>query len=89
MKTLQQMLNSSDRMSTHEELHQVLALLDERAPLAGTEALGESEETRALQEAVEDLWRDSADEPSGKIIDVRSELYPWADMLTGKTDRIN
>jgi hypothetical protein len=90
MKTLQEMLNTSDRMSTHEELHQVLALLDERAPVAVTEAPGEADEANALREAVADLWRESiAEEPSRQIIDVRSELYPWADMLAGKRDRIN
>ncbi len=93
MKTLQEMLNTSDRMSTHEELHQVLALLDERTPVR-TETQDEADEARALREAVADLWRDAASD--GKVgdgkyeeeIEVRTDSYRWAE-LAGKTDRVN
>jgi hypothetical protein len=89
MKNAQEILTEFDRVSTHEELHQVLALLNEYAPGAGIEAPGESDENLALREAVADLWRDAAvDEPNGEA-DVRTELSPWAGILVDRSDRIN
>ena len=89
MKNAQEILTEFDRVSTHEELHQVLALLNEYAPGVGIEAPGESDENLALREAVADLWRDAAvDEPNGEA-DVRTELSPWAGILMDRSDRIN
>jgi len=91
MKTAQETPTEFDRLSTHEELHQVLALLDQFAPGAATEASSEVEERRALREAVMDLWQDAAADEyeSDEETDARGELYPWAGMLANKSDRIN
>lgn len=98
MKTLEQTPTAFDRLATREELHQVLALVNEYAPSLATEAPGEPEEERALRDAVADLWREPpADERDaethgetlGEELDVPGELYRWAEMLTGKTERIN
>jgi hypothetical protein len=98
MKTLQHMPATFDRLSTHEELHQVLALVHECAPSLAGEAPSEPEEEMALRDAVADLWREApADERDSKThgetfgeeIDVSGELYRLAEMLTGKTERIN
>ena len=101
MKTVQQMPTSFDRISTHEELHQVLALVGESVPSLANEASNEADERKALQVAVADLWRDTAlnehdrhnhdrhnaayDEDG----DVRDQMYQWAEMLAGRTARIN
>jgi len=89
MKTAQEMPTEFDRVSTHEELHQVMALLNEFTPGEGIERPGESDENLALREAVADLWRDAGlgepDEETGSRID----LYPWPDTLAHKSDRIN
>jgi hypothetical protein len=97
MKTTQEIVTEFDRISTHEELHQVLALVSDGAPGLAPEALGEPDDTKALREAVAELWRDAADEPDRDVLskrhdeesDVRGLLYPWAEMLAGKTDRVN
>jgi hypothetical protein len=91
MKTIQETLIEFDRISTHEELHQVLALLDECTPVAATEAPGEAEERKALREAVADLWQDAAADEMGRDEEtgLRGEMYPWAEILADKSDRIN
>ena len=94
MKTLQQMPAAFDRLSTHEELHQVLALVSDYAPSLASEAPGEPDEEKALRDAVADLWREAPAEErdaetNAEEIDVPGELYRWAEMLTGKTERIN
>ena len=94
MKTLQQMPAAFDRLSTHEELHQVLALVSENAPSLASEAPSEPDEEKALRDAVADLWREAPAEEqdaetNGEEIDVPGELYRWAEILTGKTERIN
>jgi hypothetical protein len=87
MKTAQETLTTFDRMSTHEELHQVLALVSEGVPGSPAEAPSEPEETRALREAVADLWRNAAaDDPDA---DLRDGLCPWVEVIAGKTNRIN
>jgi predicted TPR repeat methyltransferase len=89
MKTAQEMLTEFDRVSTHEELNQVLALLNEFTRSEGAEAPGESDEKLALRDAVADLWRDAAEVEPNEETGVHSELYPWAEMLADKSDRIN
>jgi hypothetical protein len=89
MKTAQEMLIEFDRVSTHEELNQVLALLNEFTTTEGTEATGESDEKLALRDAVADLWRDATVDHPNEAAASRSELYPWAEMLVDKSDRIN
>lgn len=94
MKTLQQLPAAFDRLSTHEELHQVLALVSDYAPSLASEAPGEPDEEKALRDAVADLWREAPEEErnaetNGEEIDVPGELYRWAEILTGKTERIN
>jgi hypothetical protein len=91
MKTAQELLTEFDRLSTHEELHQVLALLDEGVAGAATEASSETEERKALREAVMDLWQDAAadehehDDETG----ARGEMLPWAGAIANRSDRIN
>jgi hypothetical protein len=89
MKIAQEMLTEFDRVSTHEELHQVLALLNEFNPGEGTEAPGESDEKLALRDAVAELWRDAAVDHPNEGTGSPTELYPWAEMLVDKSDRIN
>lgn len=89
MKTAHEIINEFDRVSTHEELHQVLALLNEYTPSEGAGAPSESDEKLALREAVASLWRDAAvDEPNEETGN-RTDPYPWAEMLVDKSDRIN
>jgi hypothetical protein len=91
MKTIQETLTEFDRMSTHEELHQVLALLDECAPVAGMEAPAEAEERKALREAVADLWQDGAANETGndQQTGLQGGMYPWAEILADKSHRVN
>jgi hypothetical protein len=91
MKTAQELLTEFDRLSTHEELHQVLALLDECVPGAATEAPGETEERRALREAVMDLWQDAAADEHERDdqTSARGEMLPWAGVIANRTDRVN
>lgn len=79
-------LSTVDRVSTHEELHQVLALLNESADRVTTEAARESDEESALQDAVANLWQDGgSDEPTG---DLEGDVYSWAE-FADKTERVN
>jgi hypothetical protein len=91
MKTIQETLTEFDRLSTHEELHQVLALLDERTPVAVMETPGEAEERTALREAVADLWQDAAAAETGndRETGLRGGMYPWAEILADKSHRVN
>ena len=91
MKTAQEPLTEFDRLSTHEELHQVLALLDECVSGADTAAPGETEDRRALREAVMDLWQDAAagEHEGYDETGLRSEVLPWAGVVANKSDRIN
>lgn len=83
MKTTHEM-STVDRVSTHEELHQVLALLNESADRVTTEAASESDEENALQDAVANLWQNGgSDEPEGE-----GDVYRWAE-FSNKTERVN
>ena len=88
MKTAQELLAEFDRLSTHEELHQVLALLDEGG---ATEVSSETEERKALREAVMDLWQEAAadehelDDATG----ARGEMLPWAGVIATRSNRVN
>ena len=89
MKT--ELLTEFDRLSTHEELHQVLALLDEFVPGTTTEAPGETDERKALREAVMDLWQDAAadEHESDHETHIYSEVSPWAEIIANRSDRVN
>lgn len=84
MKTTHEM-STVDRISTHEELHQVLALLSDSADRVATEVAPEPEEENSLREAVAGLWPD-ADGDSQRETD--SDMYRWAE-LAGKLERVN
>lgn len=89
MKTAQELPNEFDRLSTHEELHQVLALLDEFVPGAATEAPSETEERKALRDAVMDLWQDAAADEHEGDHESSGETYPWAVRMMNKSDQVN
>ena len=91
MKTAQELLTEFDRLSTHEELHQVLALLDEGVPGGATEAPSETEEKKSLREVVMDLWQDAAADEHERDDEtsVRGEIHHWAGAITNRSDRIN
>jgi len=74
-----------DRISTHEELHQVLALLNESASRVRAEASSESEQEDALQDAVSSLWQDATEDGQS---DLEGEAHRWAE-LASKTERVN
>lgn len=84
MKTTQEM-STVDRISTHEELHQVLALLSDSADRMAAEATPVPEEENSLREAVAGLWPESEDEGQRQS---ESEMYRWAE-LAGKLERVN
>jgi len=84
MKTTHEMV-TVDRISTHEELHQVLALLNDSAARVATEAPSEPEEENALQDAVTSLWQDATEDEQR---DIERDAYHWAE-LAGKTERVN
>lgn len=88
MKTAQQSPTAFDRMSTHEELHQVLALVSEGAPFLSAEVQGDADEKKTLQEAVAELWRDGALDESGES-DTQEDVCHWAEILSGKTESVN
>ena len=88
MKTVQQMPTAFDRMSTHEELHQVLALVSEGAAYLVPEAQSEADEKRALQEAVADLWTDTAADERD-VDSAQEDSYHWAHILAGEARRLN
>jgi hypothetical protein len=91
MKTAQELPNEFDRLSTHEELHQVLALLDEFVTGAATEPPSETEERKALRDAVMDLWQDTAADEHGSDQEssASGEMYPWAVRVMNKSDQVN
>jgi hypothetical protein len=91
MKTAQELPNEFDRLSTHEELHQVLALLDEFVPGVATEASSETEERKALRDAVMDLWQDAAadEHESDQESSSSGEMYPWAVRMMNKSGQVN
>ena len=89
MKTLQEMTTTFDRISTHEELSQVLALVTEDASGPAIERPSAPDETRTLREAVADLWRDAAADEHDEETHVRGVSYPWTEVLAGKAKRIN
>ena len=84
MKTTQEM-STVDRISTHEELHQVLALLSDSAERVATETASEPEEEDSLREAVAGLWPEA--EADGQK-QTESDMYRWAE-LAGKLERVN
>ena len=55
---------TADRLSTHEELHQVLALLNDPAASAKTEIASDSEDSN-LREALFSLWQDAEEDSEG------------------------
>jgi hypothetical protein len=91
MKTAQELPNEFDRLSTHEELHQVLALSDDFVQSASTEAPSETEERKALRDAVMDLWQDAAadEHESDQESGASGEMYPWAVRVMNKSDQVN
>ena len=90
MKTAQELLTEFDRLSTHEELHQVLSLLDEGVTGAATEVSSETEERKALREAVMDLWQDAAaDEYELDESSAPGEMVPWAGAIATRSNRVN
>ena len=79
MKTTQELSNEFDRISTHEELHQVLALLNEFARTQATEPTQRARERKALRDAVMDLWQDAAaDEHESDHESPDGAMYRWA-----------
>jgi hypothetical protein len=82
MKTTHEMA-TVDRVSTHEELHQVLALLNDSA--ARVSDATEPQEENDLREAVSSLWQEAENEDEGEP---ESDAYRWAE-LAGKTERVN
>jgi hypothetical protein len=84
MKTTHEMA-TVDRISTHEELHQVLALLNDSAARV-TDAT-EPQEENDLQEAVANLWRESENAGEGEL-ELESDPYRWAELAV-KADRVN
>jgi hypothetical protein len=88
MKALQEMTKTFDRMSTREELHQVLDLLSERGRPWIADALrvtrdGENEDTVAT---VSDLWQETA---SGQQREILPEADSWTELLVTKSERVN
>ena len=83
MKTTQEM-STVDRISTHEELHQVLALLSDSADRVATEAASDAEESEEmLRDAVAGLWPDAEQDGQSE-----GEMYRWAE-LAGRPERVN
>ena len=74
-------MSTVDRISTHEELHQVLALLNDSADRVMTEEPSETEEESALQEAVSSLWQDSEEE------EAESDASHWTKLT--RFERVN
>jgi hypothetical protein len=89
MKTLQETRPAFDRMSTHEELHQVLDLLSESAHFGVAETPSEADEKEALRAAVSGLWQDTAAEAHDQQRGVLCETDPWAELLAGETELKN
>lgn len=86
MKTTQESSTTFDRVSTYEELHQVLALLGEaNAPLSVDEPPAEPEDQQDLREAVSSLWHDS--EPPEGTTETVGDLCPWAEIVPN--ERVN
>jgi hypothetical protein len=85
MKTTQEM-STVDRISTHEELHQVLALLNDPTDHLTVETAPEVDEEDPLQEAVSSLWPDATSE-DGKD-QSEGSVYRWAE-FAGKSERVN
>jgi hypothetical protein len=86
MKTQQEMTSAFDRLSTPEELHQVLDLLGERGHLWTTEVTGAAGGSKI---EVLDMWEDPAGDEEDKQYDAFEEIVPWADPLVCKTEPIN
>jgi hypothetical protein len=85
MKTTQEM-STVDRVSTHEELHQVLALLNDSADRFANEAGPEADEENGLQDAVATLWQDSANAEGENEMD--GDDTRWAEFAR-QTERVN
>lgn len=88
MKALQEMPKTFDRMSTREELHQVLDLLSEPGRPWVADALratrdGENEDRVAT---VSDLWQATA---SGQQQEILPEVDSWTELLVTKSERVN
>jgi hypothetical protein len=89
MKALQEMPKTFDRMSTREELHQVLDLLSEPGRPWVADALratrdGENENEDAVA-TVCDLWQPTAGQPQ----EVLAEVDSWTELLVTKPERVN
>ena len=85
MKTTQEM-STVDRISTHEELHQVLALLNDPTDHLTVEAAPEVDEGDPLQDAVSSLWPDATNEDRNDQSE--GSVYRWSE-FAGKSERVN
>lgn len=72
MKTAHE-ASAVDRLSTHEELHQVLALLNDPAARVATEMASGSEDAN-LREALSSLWQDPEEED---LETAQDDKYRW------------
>ena len=92
MKTVQEVPSAFDRMSTYEELHQVLDLLSESVPPAATEASSDADADAskdAVRLAIMDLWSDSTAKTPGEERPPQNEMDRWADVLASQNGRAN
>jgi len=85
MKTTQEM-STVDRISTHEELHQVLALLNDPTDHFAVETAPETEEEDSLRDAVSSLWPDTTSEDGNDQSE--GSVCRWAE-FSGKSERVN
>jgi len=92
MKTVQEVPSAFDRMSTYEELHQVLDLLSESVPPAATEASSDADADAskdAVRLAIMDLWSDPTAKTPGEERPPQNEMDRWADVLASQNGRAN
>jgi hypothetical protein len=87
MKTVQELPSAFDRMSTYEELHQVLDLLSESVPPAATEASSDADAGKDV--AIVDLWSDPTAKTPGEERPSQNEMDRWADLLASQNGRAN
>jgi hypothetical protein len=85
MKTTHEM-STVDRISTHEELHQVLALLSDPADRVANEASTEPEEDNLFRDAVSNLWQDRADDEADA--GPETDASRWAE-FADRSERVN
>jgi hypothetical protein len=89
MKTVQEVPSAFDRMSTYEELHQVLDLLSESVPPASTDTSSSADTSNAARVATIDLWSNPADKTPSEEHPSPYEMDRWADVIASQNDRAN